>query len=425
MEERTNTHVTSISFSGLGLADPVLRALNAQNYTTPTPIQAEAIPPLLKGHDLLGIAQTGTGKTAAFALPLLDKLSKIKSRPAPRTARALILAPTRELAGQIADSFRLYGQHLNLSIAVVFGGVKQGPQIKALARGVDVLIATPGRLMDHIGRGNVRLDEARTLILDEADRMLDMGFVRDVRKIVRDLPKDRQTVFLSATMPKEVEKLAREILDDAVRVEVTPKVVTVAKVEQIVHFVDGSAKRSLLTKMLDDPEMRRVIVFTRTKHGANRVVTFLEKAGVKVSAIHGNKSQAARQKALDGFKSGRLRVLVATDIAARGIDVADISHVINYEIPNEPETYVHRIGRTARAGAGGVAISLCDPSEKGYLVRIDRLTGQTLAGPAPRNNVPRTGNKHNSTANFPKSRPQNEAGRRRRRSRGPSRRKAA
>ncbi|MFV2093498.1 MAG: DEAD/DEAH box helicase [Hyphomicrobiales bacterium] len=402
-----------------------MRALNAQNYTTPTPIQAEAIPPLLLGRDLLGIAQTGTGKTAAFALPLLDKLSKIGSRPKPRTARALILAPTRELAGQIADSFRLYGQHLNLSFAVVFGGVKQGPQIRALARGVDVLIATPGRLMDHMAQGNVRLGDVRTLVLDEADRMLDMGFVRDVRKIVRDLPDERQTVFLSATMPREVEKLAREILGDAVRVEVTPKVVTVAKVEQIVHFVDGSAKRSLLTKLLEDPDMDRVIVFTRTKHGANKVTAFLQKADIHTSAIHGNKSQAARQKALDGFKSGRLRVLVATDIAARGIDVADVSHVVNYEIPNEPETYVHRIGRTARAGAAGVAISLCDPSEKGYLVRIDRLTGQTLAGPAPRGDVPKTGKKPNSPASFTKSRPQNEAGRRRRRSRGPTRRKAA
>ncbi|VAW10837.1 ATP-dependent RNA helicase RhlE [hydrothermal vent metagenome] len=425
--------MTSISFSGLGLADPVLRALNAQNYTTPTPIQAEAIPPLMAGRDLLGIAQTGTGKTAAFALPLLHKLAALKSRPAPRTARALILAPTRELAGQIADSFRLYGKHLDLSIAVVFGGVRQGPQIKALARGVDVLIATPGRLMDHLGQGNIRLSEAKTLVLDEADRMLDMGFVRDVRKIVRDLPHQRQTVFLSATMPKEVEKLAREILGDAVRVEVTPKVVTVAKVEQIVHFVDASAKRSLLTKMLENPDMARVIVFTRTKHGANRVTTFLHKASIEASAIHGNKSQAARQKALDGFKSGRLRVLVATDIAARGIDVADVSHVVNYEIPNEPETYVHRIGRTARAGAGGVAVSLCDPSEKGYLVRIDRLTGQTLAGPAPRLGKPQSGNRQNlasksgpnSNPNSPKSRPQTEAGRRRRRSRGASRRKAA
>ena len=419
--------MTSNTFPGLGLADPILRALDTQNHTSPTPIQAEAIPSLLHGRDLLGIAQTGTGKTAAFALPLLQILSGAKGGPKPCRPRALILAPTRELAGQIADSFELYGRHLRVSHTVVFGGVRQGPQVKALARGVDILIATPGRLMDHMGQGNVHLDEVSTLVLDEADRMLDMGFIRDVRKIVAKLPDERQTILLSATMPKEVENLARQILDDAVRVEVTPKVVTVAAVEQRLHFVDATSKRAFLIDMLDDPALSRVIVFTRTKHGANRVAGQLVKAGIDAAAIHGNKSQAARQRALDGFRSGNLRVLVATDIAARGIDVANVSHVVNFEIPNEPETYVHRIGRTARAGEGGVAISLCDAAERPHLLGIEKLCGPVFGGvgsPVRGRTGGNTGGNRVESADG-EARSRAPAGKRRRRSRGTPRRKVA
>jgi ATP-dependent RNA helicase RhlE len=415
--------VTSETFSGLGLADPLLRALGEQDHKSPTPIQLEAIPPLRQGRDLLGIAQTGTGKTAAFALPLLEKLAAATGRPRPGTARALVLAPTRELAGQIAESFRLYGRHTKVTCAVVFGGVKQGPQVKALARGVDVLIATPGRLMDHLGQGNVRLDEVATLVLDEADRMLDMGFIRDVRKIISTLPRQRQTILLSATMPAPVEKLAGEILKDAVRVEVTPKVVTVAKVDQHVHFVDASAKRGFLVNMLVDTDMDRVIVFTRTKHGANRVSDHLAKARIDAAAIHGNKSQAARQKALDGFKAGNIRVLVATDIAARGIDVANVSHVVNFEIPNEPETYVHRIGRTARAGAGGVAISLCDAAERPHLAAIEKLCGPVFGGEMVTGRNGSGPSKVSDNGGGPRN--GQAAGKNRRRNRGAPRRKVA
>jgi len=367
------------SFASLGLAEPILRALKDENYETPTPIQAQAVPTLLASKDLLGIAQTGTGKTAAFALPILQHLSANRAHPVPKSPRALILAPTRELAIQIGDAFRAYGRFLGLRQTVVVGGVGYQQQIQALHRGVDILVATPGRLMDHMQANHVRLERVTHLVLDEADRMLDMGFVRDVRKIVAALPKRRQSMFFSATMPPDVAKLASEMLFQPARVEVTPAVITVDKIKQNVHFVNAADKRTLLVKLLNDPALSRVIVFTRTKHGANRVADQLERSKIAAEAIHGNKSQSARQRALERFRSGHARVLVATDIAARGIDVDGITHVVNFELPNVPETYVHRIGRTARAGAEGVAISLCDGSERAYLRDIERLTKRTIA----------------------------------------------
>jgi ATP-dependent RNA helicase RhlE len=370
--------VTNTPFSELGLAEQILRALAAARYTVPTPIQTRAIPPLLAGRDLLGIAQTGTGKTAAFALPLLQRLSETRERTRPNRARALILAPTRELAIQIAESFATYGRHLQLRHTVILGGVAQGPQRRAMARGVDILVATPGRLLDLVNQGHVRLDMVSHLVLDEADRMLDMGFIRDVRKIIAALPAQRQSLLFSATMPADVERLARQILVDPVRIEVTPKAVTVDRVDQRVLHVGAGDKRALLTSMLANPAFARVLVFTRTKRGANRLAQHLGKAGIAADALHGNKSQSARQRALDQFRIGRTRILVATDIAARGIDVDDVTHVINFELPNVPESYVHRIGRTARAGAHGSAVSLCDPSETGFLRDIERLTGRPL-----------------------------------------------
>jgi ATP-dependent RNA helicase RhlE len=371
--------VTQVTFTELGLAEPLLRALLAEDYTTPTPIQTKAIPALLEGRDLLGIAQTGTGKTAAFALPILQALSLQTSRAQPKSPRALILAPTRELASQIADRFKTYGRNVRFSVAVVCGGVGHGPQIKNLARGLDVLVATPGRLLDLVTTGHCRLDKVEHFVLDEADRMFDMGFIRDIRKVVKALPAQRQTLLFSATMPADIEKLAREILNQPVKVEVTPKVLTVDKIDQRVIFVDAQNKRSLLSTLLADPQLSRVIVFTRTKHGANKVADHLGKVGVDAEAIHGNKSQGARQKALARFKSGQARVLVATDIASRGIDVDDVTHVINFELPHEPESYVHRIGRTARAGSAGIAYSFCDRSERGNLRDIERLTKRPLA----------------------------------------------
>ncbi|MEQ8354287.1 MAG: DEAD/DEAH box helicase [Kiloniellaceae bacterium] len=386
----TSTDTTLIetpAFADLGLAEPLLRALTAANYTTPTPIQAQAIPALLKGRDMLGLAQTGTGKTAAFALPILQHLSERQEHLTPKSARVLILAPTRELAVQISDAVKTYGRNLRLRHAVVLGGVSQGPQVRALSRGVDILIATPGRLMDLLNQRHLRLDKVSHLVLDEADRMLDMGFIRDVRKIVAAVPARRQSLLFSATMPPEVAKLAAELLHNPERVEVTPQKITVERIEQSVHHVSAADKRMLLENLLADPAMKRVIVFTRTKHRANRVAEQLEKAGISSDAIHGNKSQNARQRALDAFRKGRARVLVATDIAARGIDVSGVTHVINYELPNEPESYVHRIGRTARAGNEGAAISFCDSSERSYLRDIERLIKQRLAiiGEAPAN----------------------------------------
>ena len=370
--------MTQHDFPGLGLAEPLLRALRAQDYDRPTPIQAQAIPQLLAGKDLLGIAQTGTGKTAAFALPILQSLSARPDRAGPRAARALILAPTRELAIQIGQAFRSYGRHLPLRQAVIYGGVGQKPQVDALRRGVDVLVATPGRLLDLMAQRHLRLDCAAHFVLDEADRMLDMGFIRDIRKIAAALPRRRQTLLFSATMPGAVAGLANALLHDPVRVTVTPAATPVERIDQRVFFVEAGEKRALLARILRDPAFDRTIVFTRTKHRANRVAQQLGEAGVAADAIHGNKSQAARQRALEAFRSGRLRVLVATDIAARGIDIDGVTHVINFELPNVPEDYVHRIGRTARAGASGAAISLCDPSERSYLRGIEALIRRRL-----------------------------------------------
>jgi len=368
----------TLSFDDLGLAEPLLRAVRAENYTQPTPIQAQAIPHLLDGRDLLGIAQTGTGKTAAFALPILERLS---ANPVPRkrgAVRALVLTPTRELAVQIVENFRTYGKHLGLRTAVIFGGVGQQPQVENLARGLDILVATPGRLLDLMNQRHADLRDLSILVLDEADRMLDMGFIHDVKRIVATLPKERQTLFFSATMPNDVEKLANNILKEPVRIEVTPPATTVERIDQRVYFVDAGNKNALLADLLKDPAIERVLVFTRTKHGADRVVKHIERIGIEAQAIHGNKSQSARQRALNDFRDGNTRVLVATDIAARGIDVDGITHVINFEIPNVPDTYVHRIGRTARAGRDGVALTFCDKSEKGLLRDVERLTRKPL-----------------------------------------------
>jgi ATP-dependent RNA helicase RhlE len=368
------------SFEDLTLVEPLRRALKDESYAAPTPIQAQAIPPLLARRDLLGIAQTGTGKTAAFALPILQCLAASRDQAGRqrKTARCLVLTPTRELALQIGDSFRAYGRYLGLRSLVIFGGVGQNPQVAGMARGVDILVATPGRLLDLIGQGHVRLDAVETVVLDEADRMLDMGFIHDVRKIVALLPKQRQSLLFSATMPTAIARLAGGILRDPVRVEVTPPATTVELIEQRVAFVERAGKRDMLCAMLNDSALGRVLVFTRTKHTANRVAEQLARAGFSAEAIHGNKSQGARQRALEGFRAGHVRVLVATDIAARGIDVDGITHVINYELPNVPDTYVHRIGRTARAGAAGAAISLCDGEERAYLRDIERAIGRKV-----------------------------------------------
>jgi ATP-dependent RNA helicase RhlE len=366
--------VTDVTFAELGVAEPILRALAAENYTIPTPIQTRAVPALLAGRDLLGIAQTGTGKTAAFGIPLLQRLSIGHVPPRPREVKSLILAPTRELAVQIEQSLRTYGRFLNLKMAVILGGVSQHSQINATKHGVDILVATPGRLLDLINQRHIRLDTVSTFIVDEADRMLDMGFIRDVRKIVAMLPKQRQSMLFSATMPDDVVKLVGDMLHQPERIEVTPQGRTADRVTQKLYYVPTMQKRQLLVQLLQDQAMSRVLVFTRTKHGANKVAEHLTRNGVGSDAIHGNKSQNARQRALDQFRAGKVRVLVATDIAARGIDIDDVSHVVNFDMPNEPESYVHRIGRTARAGAGGMALSFCDGSERGYLRDIERLT---------------------------------------------------
>jgi ATP-dependent RNA helicase RhlE len=382
----------SSSFAGLGLIEPIQRAVRAENYTTPTPIQAQAIPHLLNGRDLLGCAQTGTGKTAAFALPILDRLARDARRPAPKSCRVLVLTPTRELAAQILKSFRTYGRHLKLSHTVVFGGVPQNPQVRALHKGTDVLVATPGRLLDLMGQGHVRLDRLDVFVLDEADRMLDMGFIHDVRRIIRTLPAKRQSLFFSATMPDEIARLADSILTDPVRVAVTPVASTVERVSQSVMFVAKADKRPLLEQVLKDRAVERALVFARTKHGADRLAKQLARSGISAEAIHGDKAQNARSRALEQFRSGAHRVLVATDIAARGIDIDGITHVINYDLPNVAESYVHRIGRTARAGKDGTAISFCDTDERAYLKDIEKLIRTRIAvradhpwhdGPAP------------------------------------------
>ncbi len=371
--------MSNISFADLGLAEPLLRALDAAKYTAPTPIQARTIPHLLQGRDVLGIAQTGTGKTAAFALPVLQHLSASNERAQPKSPRALVLAPTRELAVQIAKSFDTYGRGLGLRLGMVIGGLGFGRQIETLQRGVDILVATPGRLIDLMERGNVKLGNVTFLVLDEADRMFDMGFIRDVRRITASVSRQRQTLLFSATMPPDVAKLAAEILKNPERVEIAPQGRTVDRIDQRVYFVNAANKRSLLSHLLADESLERVIVFTRTKRGANRVAEALEDRGVRSEAIHGNKSQNARQKALENFSRGRARVLVATDLASRGIDVSGVTHVINYELPADAESYVHRIGRTARAGASGIALSFCDGSERGQLKSIERLTNQRIA----------------------------------------------
>jgi ATP-dependent RNA helicase RhlE len=374
------------TFAALGLNERILTTLEGRSYIKPTAIQQQAIPHLLEGKDLLGIAQTGTGKTAAFALPILQQLFQSRSRAGKSAPLALVLAPTRELAVQIHDELRSYGQGLGMRYAVVMGGVGQGGQVAILRRGVEILVATPGRLIDLMDQKIIRLDRARYFVLDEADRMLDMGFIADVRKIVPALPPERHSLFFSATMPPSVARLANEILSNPVRVEVTPSATTVDTVEQQVYFVESEDKVKLLAKLLEAPDFKKVLVFSRTKHRANKVAQQLDTRGVGADAIHGNKSQSARQRALQRFRVGDARVLVATDIAARGIDVEGVTHVINFELPMESESYVHRIGRTARAGARGSAISFCDRAEMGQLRAIERLIGVSLHeadGPAP------------------------------------------
>ena len=373
-----HVQVCSMQFKDLNLIEPIQLALKKSGYTTPTPIQTQAIPHLLLGKDLLGCAQTGTGKTAAFALPILNHLATTKHLLQPKNTHVLVLTPTRELALQIYESFQTYGENLRLKMAVVFGGVGQGPQVKALSTGVDILVATPGRLLDLISQNHINIRNLKVFVLDEADRMLDMGFIRDIQKVLTMIPKQRQTLFFSATMPNDIQKLASSMLTNPVRVEVTPVSSTAEKIDQRVMFVEKSQKKDLLQFVLKDPKLQRVIVFTRTKHGANRVSELLTKNRVPSEAIHGNKSQNARQRALDAFKEGKIRVLIATDIAARGIDVDGISHVINYEVPNIAESYVHRIGRTARAGAEGSAISFCDAEERSFIRDIEKLIGQSI-----------------------------------------------
>lgn len=373
----TNTTPTT-TFNDLSLIEPILNAVHKAGYTHPTPIQAQAIPHLLEGKDLLGCAQTGTGKTAAFALPIINTLAKTKTSVAPKHTHCLVLTPTRELALQIYENFKTYSANLPLKIAVAYGGVGINPQIQALRDGVDVLIATPGRLLDLIDQKKLSLQHIKIFVLDEADRMLDMGFIHDIRKVLFYIPKKRQTLFFSATMPPEIEKLAATMLTNPVKVEVNPVSSTAEKVRQFLMYVEQPRKKDLLRHVLLNPELQRVIVFTRTKHGANRVSEVLSKNQIPSEAIHGNKSQNARQRALDNFKNNRTRVLIATDIAARGIDVDNVTHVINFEVPNISESYVHRIGRTARAGAAGVAISFCDIEEKSYIRDIEKLIGQKI-----------------------------------------------
>ncbi len=365
-------------FSDLGLDEALLKAVAAEGYTTPTPIQAQAIRPILEGRDLLGIAQTGTGKTAAFALPILHRLAASRKPAMRRGVRCLVLAPTRELATQIADSFKTYGRHLGFSVITVFGGVGHRPQATALQRGVDVVVATPGRLLDHMGEGNVDLSATEILVLDEADQMMDLGFIKPLRQIISKLSRRRQSLFFSATMPQEIGALAAEMLSEPYRVSVTPVAKTADRVAQQVIYIEQKKKRSLLVELFADASMSRTLIFTRTKRGADRVARHLDAAGIKVAAIHGNKSQNQREAALGAFKANKLRALVATDIAARGIDIDEVSHVVNFEMPNIPESYVHRIGRTARAGAEGIAISLVDNEERVYLRDIEKLTRQQI-----------------------------------------------
>ncbi|MCO5949658.1 DEAD/DEAH box helicase [Mucilaginibacter flavidus] len=366
-------------FQDLNIIEPILRALKTEGYTTPTPIQEQAIPILLQQKDLLGCAQTGTGKTAAFAIPILQLLYQDRlQHKEQKTIKALILTPTRELAIQIDESFAAYGKHTGLKHLVIFGGVNQNPQTDALRRGVDILVATPGRLLDLMNQRFVHLDHIKMLVLDEADRMLDMGFVHDVKKIIAKVPAKRQTLFFSATMPKEIQQLADTILNKPEKVEVTPVSSTADTIQQALYYVEKNDKRALLAHILKDKEIKTALVFTRTKHGADKVVKDLVRVGITAEAIHGNKSQNARQRALTNFKNRTTRVLIATDIAARGIDIDELTHVINYELPNIPETYVHRIGRTGRAGLNGIALSFCDQEEIEFLKDIHKLISKEI-----------------------------------------------
>ncbi|HJL96948.1 MAG TPA: DEAD/DEAH box helicase [Candidatus Poseidoniaceae archaeon] len=364
-------------FQSLGLSNILLRAVESEGYTTPTPVQEQSIPPLLEGRDVLGVAQTGTGKTAAFALPVLQIMNRKKPQ-GKRFIRALVLSPTRELAAQIDERFAAYSEHMDLRHKVIFGGVNQNPQVRALQKGLDILVATPGRLLDLIGQGHLDITRVEFFVLDEADRMLDMGFIRDIEKVIKLLPKRRQNLLFSATMPKSIAKLAGTFLHNAVMVDVSPKEMTVDRIQQKIMFLRKADKRRLLVQLIKDERVQRGIVFTRTKHGANRLVKQLDQSNISAAAIHGNKSQGARTKALAGFKDGNIPILVATDIASRGIDVDGITHVFNYDLPNEPESYVHRIGRTARAGKSGIAYAFCDDSESGYLVGIQQLIGKEI-----------------------------------------------
>jgi len=389
------------TFNEFGLAEPINRALVEEKYHTPTPIQAQTIPIALQGRDVIGIAQTGTGKTASFALPILNHLYTKRLRPAQKSCRVLVLSPTRELSGQIADSFRAYGRHMRpLEVALAIGGVPINRQVRAVARGAEVLVATPGRLLDLVNQRALRLDQVEVLVLDEADRMLDMGFIHDIKRVVAMLPKQRQTLFFSATMPQEITRLADSMLTDPARVSVTPQASTAERVAQRVILTEKASKPALLVELLKSETVERVLVFTRTKHGADKVVRGLEKSGFAADAIHGNKSQNQRERVLADFRVGKVRILIATDIAARGIDVDGVSHVINYDLPNIPESYVHRIGRTARAGAEGIAISFCDHEEAPFLRDIERMIRMTI----PSTNR-RTGGRPNPAAQEADGRP--------------------
>ncbi|MGM0505885.1 MAG: DEAD/DEAH box helicase [Bacteroidota bacterium] len=382
-----------MSFKSLSLTDPILRSLNEEGYSEPTPIQAQSIPIALEGRDLLGSAQTGTGKTASFAIPVLQNLGNSTNQQGRKPIRSLVVTPTRELAIQIDDSFKRYGRYTGLSTAVIFGGVNQKSQVRKLKRGVDIVVATPGRLLDLMNQRHLSLSNVEILVLDEADRMLDMGFINDIKKILKAVPKKRQTLFFSATMPPAIVQLSKSMLNNPAKVEIEPESPTVEAIQQGVYHVEQGNKKSLLVSLLQNPDIPSALVFTRTKHGANKVVTLLNKRNIGAEAIHGNKSQAARQKALGNFKDQKTRVLVATDIASRGIDVDELKYVINFDLPNEAETYVHRIGRTGRAGADGTALSFCDTSERSYLRDIEKLIAKrvpvvehpelTMAAPAP------------------------------------------
>src|SRR5499427_10513673 len=395
------------SFNEFGLAAPILRALAEEKYVTPTPIQAQTIPLARQSRDVIGIAQTGTGKTAAFALPILNHLFNKRRRPTQKSCRVLVLSPTRELSAQIADSFTAYGRHIRpLDIALAIGGVPINRQIRALSRGVEVLVATPGRLLDLVHSRALRLEQIEVLVLDEADRMLDMGFIHDIKKIVAMLPKERQTLFFSATMPQQIVQLAGQMLRDPARVSVTPQATTAERVYQRAIPTEKASKPALLAEVLKGENIDRVLVFIRTKHGADKVVRGLQKAGHAAEAIHGNKSQSQRERVLAAFRLGKLRTLIATDIAARGIDVEGISHVINYDLPNIPESYVHRIGRTARAGADGVAISFCDAEERAYLRDIEKLIRMSIPATDRRGRKHDAGSAHEAGAARPTHFPQ-------------------